>query len=76
LPQPIPQLRLSKLRKIVHSLFTKINPLQLGNILRRRLANSLHNNRRIRFEDNSIIDNLVNSQGNEVIVFNYSALIY
>lgn len=75
LPQPIPQLRLPKLRQIVHALLTQINALQLRHILRRRLANPLHDNRRIRLEDNAIIDNLIDSQGNQVVVLDYGALI-
>lgn len=62
LPQPITQLRLSKLRQIIHALLTQIDTLQLRNILRGRLTNSLHNNRRIGLENNTIVDYLINRQ--------------
>ena len=76
LPQPIPQLRLPKLRQIIHALLTQINALQLRHILRRRLADSLHNNRRVGLEDNAIVDDLVNSEGDEVVVLDDCAAIY
>jgi hypothetical protein len=55
LSQPIPQLRLPKLRQIIHALLTQINALQLRYILCWRLANSLHNDRRVCFEDDAIV---------------------
>jgi hypothetical protein len=75
LPQPIPQLGLPKLRQVIHTLLTQINALQLCHILRRRLANPLHDDRWIRLEDNAIIDNLVDRQGNQIIILNNGALV-
>lgn len=76
LPQPISQFRLAKLRQVVHALLTQINTLQLRNILCRRPADSLDNDRRVCLEDDAVVDNFVNGEGYEVIVFDYSALVY
>ena len=75
LPQPIPQLRLPELRQVVHALLTQINALQLRHILRRRLANPLHDDRRVRLENYPIIDNLVNRQRDQIIVLDNRSFI-
>jgi hypothetical protein len=76
LPQPVPNLRLTELCQVIHALLTQINPLQLGNILRRRLANTLYDDRRICLEDNAVIDHFINGKGNEVVVLDDCAFVY
>jgi hypothetical protein len=63
------------LRQVIHALLTQINALQLRYILRRRLANPLHDNRRVRLEDNAIIDNLINRQGYQIIILYNRAFV-
>lgn len=63
LPQPIPQLRLSKLRQIVHSLLAQIDALQIRNVLCRRLADSLHDDRWVCLENNAVVYDFVKGEG-------------
>jgi hypothetical protein len=76
LPQPVPQLALPVLRQIIHALLTQIDALELCDVLRGGLANALHDNGCVSFEDDAIVNNLVYSQSKDVVVFNYSAFIY
>ncbi len=76
LPQPIPQLSLPKLRKVIHALLTQINALQLRHILRRRFADPLHDNSRVGFQDDAVVDDLVDSEGYQVVVLDYGAFVY
>jgi hypothetical protein len=75
LPQPIPQLRFSELRQVVHTLLTQIDALQLSYVLRRCSAHSCRNNQWIGLEDDPIVDNLVNRKRNQVVVFDNCALV-
>lgn len=76
LPQPIPQLSLTKLRQIIHTLLGQVDTLQVRHILRGRLADSLDNDSGVCFEDDSIVYDLVNGEGDEVVVFDYGAFVY
>lgn len=76
LSQPITQLGLPKLRQIVHALLTQINALQLRDVLCRCSADTLHDDGGIRFEDDAVVDDLVDSEGDKVVVFDYGAFVY
>jgi hypothetical protein len=75
LPQPIPQLILPILRQRIHTLLTQINPLQLHDILCRRTTNALCDDQRVRLEDDTVVDDLIDREGDEVVVFDYGALV-
>lgn len=62
--------------QIIHTLLAQINALQLGDILRRRLANSLHDNSGVRFEDDTVVDDFVDCEGDEVVVLDDGAFVY
>lgn len=74
LSQPVGELRLAELRQVVDTLFAEINTADLE-VLGRCAADALDNNRGVGLEDDAVVDNLVNGEGNQVIVFDNGTLI-
>lgn len=72
--QPVGQFRLAKLGQVVDTLFAEVDAAEVD-ILRRRLAHSLNDDGGVGFENDAVVDDLVNSEGNEVVVFNDCALV-
>lgn len=76
LTQPVRNLGLAQLRQIVDALFAKgVDAPEVDHVLRRRLAASLHDNGGVRLEDDAVVDELVDQEGDEVVVFDYCPLV-
>ena len=75
LPQLLCQSSLPKLPGVQESLFRQIDTLHIGRIRRRRTADPRSNQDGIGFENDSIVDDFVDGQGEEVVVFHNCALI-
>jgi hypothetical protein len=75
IPQPIAQLRLPKLRQIIHALLGQIDALQRDDVLRGRLAHALRDDQRVGLEDDAVVDDLVDREGHEVVVVDYRAFV-
>lgn len=74
--QPVCDLGLAQLGQIVDTLFAKgVDAPEVDNVLRRRLAASLHDNSGVRLEDDAVVDELVDEEGDEVVVFDYCPLV-
>ena len=75
LPHPVHQLRLSELRQVVDALLAEgINAAEV-HVLRWRLADTLDNDGRVRLKDNAVIDDLVYSERNQIVVLQEGSLI-
>lgn len=75
LPQTISKSALAKLPRIHQTLLRQIDVLHVGRILGRSTADTRGNEHRISLENDSIVDDLVNSEGNKVVVLDDSALV-
>lgn len=75
LPQPVAQFRLAQLGEVIDALFAEIDILELSDILCRRPADALHDDGRIRFENDAIVDNFVEREADKVVVFENGSLV-
>lgn len=55
-------------------MFAEVDPAN-GQVLRRGSTDALHNNGGVGFEDDAVVDNLVDGKGDEVVVFNNGPLV-
>jgi hypothetical protein len=62
LPYPLRKLSLAKLPCVQESLFREVDVLHRGHVLSWGLADARGNNDRVRFEDNTVVYELVNSE--------------
>jgi hypothetical protein len=62
------------LRKVVDALLAEVDPANVD-VLRRRSAHSLDDNGGVRFQDDAVVDNLIDGEGDEVVVFDNGALV-
>lgn len=74
LAKPICELRLAELRQVVNTLFAEIDAAQ-GNVLGGRAADPLDDDGRVGLQDDAIVDNFINGQRDEVVVFDNGSLI-
>lgn len=74
LSQPICELGLSELGEVVDTLFTEVDAANLD-ILSRSFAHALDNDSGVGLEDNAVIDDLVNGEGDKVVVLDNGALV-
>lgn len=75
LPHPLRQLVFPKLQQIHDTLFAKVDPLDIGYILRRRPADPARHDDRVNLKYDSIIDNLINGKGDEVVALYQGTLV-
>lgn len=75
LPYPLRQLPLSKLPRIQESLLRQLDIPHTRHILSRGPANARRDGDGVGLEDDSVVDELVNGQGDEVVVFDDGALV-
>ena len=75
LPQTLGQPPLSKLPGIKQPLLRQIDILHIRRIRRRGTADARGDQNRVRLEDNTVVDDLVDSQGDEVVVFDDGAFV-
>jgi len=75
LPHPLRQLHLSKLPRIQQTLLAQIDILYAGRVLRRRPGHAARNDNGVRFEDDAVVDDFVDGEGGEVVVFDEGALV-
>lgn len=75
LPQLFSQTPFPKLPRIEKTLFREIDALHIRHIRWRGPADARSDQNRIRFKNNSIIDNLVNSQSEEIVVLDNGAFV-
>jgi hypothetical protein len=76
LPQPVAQLRLTELCQIVHALLAQVDVLQLRDVLGRGAADALDDDGGVRLKDDTVVDNLIDGQREEVVVLDDRALVY
>lgn len=74
LSQPVRQFRLAQLGEVVDTLFAEVDAAEV-HVLRRRLADSLHDDGRVGLEDDAVVNDLVNGEGDKVVVLDDCALI-
>ncbi len=75
LPHPVHQLCLSKLRQVVDALLAEgVNAAEV-HVLRWRLADPLDNDGRVGLKDNTVVDDLVHGERNQIVVLQQSSLI-
>lgn len=75
LPHPLQNLGLAYLRQVVHALLGEgVDTPQVG-VLIWRLGAPLHDDSRVRLQDHTIINNLVDGEGDEVVVLDDGALV-
>jgi hypothetical protein len=74
LSQPVCQLGPAELCKVVDALLAEVDATQLY-VLRGRTADSLEDDGRVGLEDDAVVDNLVNSERDEVVVLDDCALV-
>lgn len=74
-PHKLNPLLLPKVPQILQTLLTQIQILHIRRILRRRLTNSTRDNHRVGLKHNPIVDDLVYSQRDKVVVIVYRAFI-
>lgn len=75
LPQSLRQPPFPKLPRIHQPLLRQINVLHIRRIRGRRSADPRCNENRVRFEDDAVVDDLVNGQRDEVVVLDDSAFV-
>ena len=75
LSQSLCQTPLSKLPRVKQALLWQVNVLHIRRIRCRGTADTRSNKDRIGLQDNTVIDNLVNRQGHQIVVLNDSALV-
>lgn len=74
LSQPVGQFRLAVLRQVVNALLAEIDAAD-GGVLRGSAADALDDNGGIRLENDAVVDNLVDGERDEVVVFDNGALV-
>lgn len=75
MPEPLAKLRFAELVQLEETLFAEIHALHVGCVLRRRAGHTACDDYRVCFEDDAIVDDLVDSEGGEVVVFDERALV-
>lgn len=75
LSQSLCQTPLSKLPSIEQALLWQVDVLHIRRIRCRGTADTRSNKDGVGLQDNTVIDNLVNRQGHQIVVLNDSALV-
>lgn len=75
LPHPLRQLLLPKLPHVQEALLAQIDILDIRHVLRRGLADSTGNNHGVRLEDDAVVDDFVDGEGDKVVVFDDGAFV-
>ena len=74
LSQPVGQFRLAQLCQVVDALFAEVDAAN-GEVLCGCAADALDNDCGISFEDDAVVDDFVNGERGEVVVFDNGALV-
>lgn len=69
LSHPLGQFILAKFKQIVNALLTEVHTLDIGDILRRCPADPARHDHRINLQYDTVVDDLVDGEGDEVVVF-------
>jgi hypothetical protein len=69
LPEPLSQLRFAELVQFEKSLFAQIDALHVGSILRGWARDSAGDDHGVGFEDDAVVDDFVDREGGQVVVF-------
>lgn len=75
LSQPVCQFRLAELRQIVDALFAEVDAAD-GEVLCGCAADALDDDCGIGLENDAVVDDFVNGEGDEVVVFDNGALVH
>ena len=75
LPQPFRQSSSSKVPGVEQALLAKIDVPHVDHVLRRRLADAAGDDDRVRLEDDAVVHDLVKRYRDQVVVFDYGALV-
>lgn len=75
LPHPLREFELAKLPRIQQALLAQIDVLHGRDILRRRFADATRDDDGVRLEDDAVVDDLVDREGEDVVVFNQGSFI-
>ena len=74
--EPVCDLGLAQLCQVVDALFAeRVDAPQVDHVLRRSLATSLYHNGRVCLENDAVVNELVDEEGDEVVVFDYCPLV-
>jgi hypothetical protein len=69
LPKPLSQLRFAELVQFEQTLFAQVDALHVGRVLRGRARDSAGDDYGVGLEDDAVVDDFVDREGGEVIVF-------
>jgi hypothetical protein len=75
LAHPLNELPLTKVPDVPQAFLRQIDTLNRGHILHGRTADTRGDDNRVRFQNDSIIHNLIDSQGNKVVVLDDGAAV-
>lgn len=75
LPHSLREFELAELPRIQQPLLAQIDVLHGRDILRRRFADATRYDDGVRLEDDAVVDDLVDGEGEDVVVFNQGAFI-
>lgn len=75
LPYPFLQLRCSELPQLLQSLLGQVETFDRRHILLRRLADAGGDDDGVRLQHDAVVYNLVNGEGDQVVVFNDGPLV-
>lgn len=75
LSETLRQSSLTKLPGIEQTLLGQVDALDVRHVVRRRTADARGNKDGVGLEDDTVVDDLVDSQGDEVVVLDDSALV-
>lgn len=74
MPEPVCELGLAQLGEVVDALLAEIDATDLD-VLCGGLAHALDDDGGVGFEDDAIVNDLINGEGDEVVVFDDGALV-
>ena len=75
LSHPLGQFVFAKLEQVINTLFAEVHALDVRDVLRWCPADPARHDHRIHFQYDPVIDNLVNGEGDEIVIFYQSAFV-
>ena len=75
LPEPFAQFRFSELVQLQETLFTQIDALHVGRVLRRWAGDSAGYDHGVGLEDDAVVDDLVYGERGKIVVLDERALV-
>lgn len=75
LPHPLGQFHFPKLPRVHQPLLAEIDIFHTRHILHGRPADATGDNNGVRFEDDAVVDDFVDGEGDEVVVFDDGAFV-